>query len=394
MFLLNLTMIKRLLFFSLIFFVVFVKAQTTVVDSIFVNSNGIYRTYRIYIPAMYNGSTARPLVFNLHGYTSNALAQQQYTYFEPIADTANFLMVYPQGTKDASNQPYWNAGISPFGIDDVDFISCLIDSLALQYNINLNRVYSCGLSNGGFMSQTLACRLSDRITAIAGVASSMYTTQYGSNCIPTRPVPVMQVSGTADGTVPYNGSSVFMHVDTVVKYWVKKNNCNTTPVFSNIPNTNTFDGCTAERYVYSNGNSGSTVELYKIIGGGHSWPGSPFIIGVTNQDYSASKEIWRFFNQYNLATLTSVAELNKTISVNIYPNPANDYLEIKTKNQFNEIEIHDLLGKTVLTYSPQELAGGGFFTRKINIETLNSGIYILSLKKDGVELGNAKFVKE
>ena len=75
-----------------------------------------------------------------------------------------------------------------------------------------------------------------------------------------------RIHGTNDPTVPYAGSSTMMPIDTIVKYWVTKNNCNVTPTFSNVPNTSTTDGCTAEHYKYLNGTSGSSVELYKIIG--------------------------------------------------------------------------------------------------------------------------------
>lgn len=373
---------------GILLYLVPVKAQTTVVDSI--KSGGIYRTYRLYIPAIYNGSTARPLVFNLHGYTSNAAAQQQYTIFEPIADTANFLMVFPQGTKDGSNQPFWNAGMSASLVNDIAFLNALIDSLDLTYNIDLNAVYSCGMSNGGFMSHTLACESSNRFTAIASVTGSIFTTQYGSNCHPTRPVPVMQISGTADATVPYNGASGMMPIDSVVKYWVTKNNCNPTAAFNNVPNTNTSDGCMAEHYVYSGGNLGSSVELYKVIGGGHTWPGSPFVIGTTNQDFYASKEIWRFFRQYRLNVLTNEVETEKeNLNVSLYPNPAKDILTIsfdKEDYALYSVEIADVLGKTILSKND------GF--ESIHVSFLHSGIYFITLKKSGTVIAKQKFVKD
>ncbi len=380
-------MIKRLLIAFSIVFTAFAQAQTTVLDSII--SGGIYRTYRLYIPAVYTGAIARPLVFNLHGYTSNALAQQQYTVFEPIADTANFLMVFPQGTKDASNQPYWNAGINASGVNDIQFLNNLIDSLSAQYNIDPNRIYSCGLSNGGFMSESLACELSNRITAIASVAASIYNTQYGTNCHPTRPVPVMQISGTSDGTVPYGGSSIFMPVDSVVKYWVKKNICNPAAAFNNVPNTNTSDGCTAEHYVYSGGLSGSSVELYKIIGGGHSWPGSPYIIGTTNEDFSASKEIWRFFRQYRLNLLTSVSSTEKEkLNFSIYPNPTKDILNIsfdKEDNVSYSVTVTDVLGNQIIIENEFE---------SINVSLLASGVYFITICKNNQGVAMQKFVKD
>lgn len=376
-----------LIFISILFIS---QAQTTIVDSII--SGGIYRTYRLYKPAIYTGATARPLILNLHGYTSNALQQQQYSNFMPIADTANFLMVFPQGTKDGSGQPYWNAGLSAAYVNDIAFLNALIDSLDLTYNINLNRVYSTGMSNGGFMSHTLACELSNRITAIASVTGSIFTTQYGSYCHPTRPIPVMQIHGTSDPTVPYAGnmSQGMMPIDTVVKYWVNKNNCNPTATFSNVPNTNTADGCTAEHYQYNGGNLGSTVELFKIIGGVHAWPGFPFGGSGTNLDINASKEIWRFFNKYTLSSLTGINE-NEAFdkSFIVYPNPANSVLNFnldKTSNSFVTVEITDVLGKVVLSEVTK--------TNSVSLEKINTGIYFITVKTENSVVAKTKFIKE
>lgn len=379
---------KHLLVFTILLSTLSFRAQTTVIDSIM--SGGIYRNYRLYVPAIYSGATARPLIINMHGYTSNALQQQFYSNFGPIADTANFLMVFPNGTKNSSGTTFWNAGIGS-SVDDIGFISHLIDSLKLQYNINLNRVYSTGMSMGGFMSHTLACELSNRITAIASVTGSIFTSQYGTYCHPTRPVPVMQIQGTADATVPYAGSaSQYMApIDSVVKYWVTKNNCNPTAAFTNMPNTSTSDNCTAEHYVYSGGNLGSTVELFKIIGGTHSWPGTPFTSSGTNQDINASKEIWRFFNKYNLASLTNIADVEKqNLAISIYPNPAQTILNIRLDNEASlaSITITDVLGKVVLFEATA--------SNSINIQSLEAGIYFLTVKNKTNQIANVKFIKD
>lgn len=376
---------KTLLSFLFTFSFLISQSQTTVVDSIFVG--GQYRSYRLYVPAIYNGTTARPLILNLHGYTSNASQQQLYSNFAPIADTANFLMVFPNGTF-SSGQRFWNAGMSTALVNDIAFLSALIDSLDLMYNINLDRVYSTGMSNGGFMSHTLACELSNRITAIASVTGSIFTTQYGSFCHPTRPVPVMQVHGTSDPTVPYAGASTMMPIDSVIKYWVTKNNCNPTPTFSNVPNTSVTDGCTAEHYQYSGGTNGSTVELYKIIGGYHTWPGFPFGGLGTNLDINASKEIWRFFNKYKLSSLTAINE-NEALSKSLvlYPNPANSILRFNLENETSiAIEVSDVLGKIVLSENTH--------TNSILVENLKSGIYFLTIKIQSGAVAKAKFIKE
>lgn len=341
----------------------FLFAQTTIVDSIV--SGGIYRSYRVYIPAAYTGTTARPLVFDLHGYTSNASSEQVYSNFMPIADTANFLVVYPQGT-NLNGQPYWNAGFGP-GVNDIQFISELIDTLKSSYTIDPNSIYSCGMSNGGFMSHTLACELNDKIAAVASVTGSMNTLQY-SSCNPARPVPVMQVSGTADATVPYTGGPTHLPIDTLVKYWVLKNNCNPTPQFSNVPNSNVFDGCTAEHYVYNGGTAGASCELYKIIGGGHTWPGSPITIGTTNQDFSASLKIWLFFRKYKLNQFVGIQELKNSDIYTIYPNPCTTTLTIDNKD-VTSVRILDLNGKLVIETG----------SKQIDVSLLAKGIYSVVL---------------
>jgi polyhydroxybutyrate depolymerase len=355
---------RKLLFSFFLLNVIFSNAQVTVIDSII--SDGIYRNYRLYIPASYNGMDWYPLIINLHGYTSNAAAQQAYSNFSTIADTAHFLMVYPNGTT-YNGQPYWNAfGV---GANDIQFLSNLIDSLSLEYNIDANRVYSCGMSNGGYMSYTLACALNNKIAAIASVTGSMspYTK---STCSPARPVPVMEIHGNADGTVPYNGTSTSLPIDSVVKYWRVNNNCNSNPVFNSVPNVSTTDGCTAEHYVYSGGTNGSSVELYKIIGGGHTWPGTPYWVSGTNEDFNASEKIWLFFRKYKLNTLIGINEIQNDQIISIYPNPVTDIVTIE--GEFSSVVFTDLEGKILI-----ETTG-----KNINISSFAKGIYFVLINSN------------
>ena len=331
------------------------SAQTTILGNI--QSGGLTRDYRLYVPAAYTGTSPVPLVLNLHGYTSSALEQEFYSLFQPIADTANFLVVHPNGTFDNNGNRFWNALGPGSNVDDVGFLSKLIDSLRLTYNIDTDRIYSTGMSNGGFMSYLLACELPDRIAAIASVTGTMNTLNL-NNCKPQRPVPVMEIHGTADNVVPYNGAplSGFTSVPNVVSFWVSNNNCNPTPILTPVPNTNTNDGCTAEHYLYTGGENGSTVEHYKIIGGGHTWPGALINIGVTNQDFSASKEIWRFFSQYRLNILTDIAEPGTMANSHwtAFPNPVQDQLILKSSapDPARRIRIFDATGRLQLSISP------------------------------------------
>mgnify|MGYP006126415013 CR=1 FL=1 len=262
--------------------------------------DGLERSYRKYVPSSYSESNPVPLVLNLHGYSSNADEQMIYSDFYNIAETEGFILIHPEGTIDDSGFQFWNSGnISE--VDDVGFLSALIDQIALEYNINLNRVYSMGMSNGGFMSYQLSCELSDKIAAIASVTGSMSTNQITS-CNPDNPVPVMQMHGTSDPIVLYNGSLGIEPIDDVISFWVDFNNCNTIPTINNLPDITLIDFCTVEHYIYNNGINGSSVELYKIINGGHTWPGAAFpIVGNnTNQDFNASEKIWEFFNKYDI----------------------------------------------------------------------------------------------
>ncbi|MDO9001617.1 MAG: T9SS type A sorting domain-containing protein [Bacteroidota bacterium] len=326
------------------------------------------RKFRLYVPNIYTGSQAVPLILNLHGYTSNASQQQLYSNFMPIADTANFLVVHPDG-KAPNGSPYWNAGFGGTE-NDVLFMSDLIDSLKLNYNIDLNSVYSCGMSNGGIMSYYLACNLPNKIAAIASVTGSMLNSWF--TCAPTRPFPIMEIHGTNDATVPYNGSGTFAHIDSVVKKWRMHSNCNAAPITYSVPNINTSDNSYAVNYKYTNGTNGSTVELYKVFGGSHSWPGAFPFIANTNQDFNASVEIWRFFRQYKLNQFISGVGLNEMSfknNIKIFPNPVTETLYLEGISDC-KLKVVNLIGETIINETS---------ANSINVSELNSGIYFLQI---------------
>jgi polyhydroxybutyrate depolymerase len=203
------------------------------------------------------------------------------------------------------------------------------------------------------MSYELACALSNRIAAVASVTGSMTYARLNL-CNALHPVPVMEIHGTTDGTVPYTGSLLFIPVDTLVDFWARFNNCNLIPAITRIPDINVTDGCTAEHYVYDNGDLGSKVELYKIIGGGHTWPGAPVAIGVTNGDFSASVEIWRFLSRYDLVGLTTTRAdigIAQVPAFSVYPNPSQDKFMLSFAD-FSEktISVFDYSGRIIQRY--------------------------------------------
>jgi polyhydroxybutyrate depolymerase len=365
-----------------------VNAQQNIDKTI--THNGLSREYRLYIPASYNANTSVPLLFNLHGYSSNNLQQEFYGNFKPIADTANFIICHPNGTLDLSNNRYWSVGFAPDNIDDVDFISTLIDEIAASYNIDASRVYSTGMSNGGFMSYSLACQLSDRVAAIASVTGTMTLLQQG-NCSPSRTVPVMQIHGTNDPTVPYTGNTNFLHIDTLVKNWVNRNGCTGSPSITNVPDIVTGDGATATRFDYDNCNTGGKVALYKITNGAHTWPGASINIGVTCMDFSASLEIWKFFLQFRHPNPNPIVTVSEKQSNNIqfYPNPANNTIMVKgnTTNTIKNIQLFDLAGK--LQYAQLNNA-----ENTIDITALPNGVYMLNVLLFNGEIITEKIIKQ
>lgn len=359
------------------------SSQSSISGSII--HDGLVRNYLLYVPSCYSPAQPTPLVFNLHGHGSQNFEQEVYGDFRSIADTACFLIVLPNGTLDSNGVRYWNAGFDPDAVDDVGFLNALIDSLSEDYNINPQRIYSTGMSNGGFMSYELACQ-SDRFAAIASVTGSMFILS-DFNCAPSRPIPVMQIHGTADVTVPYTGSSLTLSIDSLVKKWVVLNNCPLTPISENIPDLVPDDSATAIHYVYSPGDNGVSVELYKIINGAHTWPGSLFIIGTTCMDFNASAEIWRFFSQYSLAAgISQKQEFVNAIS--IQPNPVRDKLSLNSeKGNIESYQIYDINGAMVM-----EGASDGNSV-EISTDKLMAGLYFVRIQSiEGCF--HAKFIRQ
>lgn len=299
---LNLVSLKKMIqmkqFYTLIFLMVLFSigalAQETINATLM--HDDLEREYILYVPEMYDSEKATPLVLCYHGYTSNAEANFNYTNFREIADTAGFILIHPQGTLLAG-ATHWNVGGWTLAstTDDVGFTDALLDNISAEYNIDQERIYSTGMSNGGFMSFLLACQLSDRIAAVASVTGSM-TIQTFAACDPQHPTPILQIHGTMDGTVPYNGDPLWTEsIEDVLGYWQEYNNCDEQDSTLEIPDTNSNDGSTVEHSVYDNGDNGVRTEHFKVIGGDHDWPGA-----WGNQDIHASSEIWQFFAKYDI----------------------------------------------------------------------------------------------
>lgn len=347
------------------------SAQQTINASI--THDGIERDYILYVPEIYDGSTAVPLVLNFHGFGSGASQQMFYGDFRDIADTEGFLLVHPEGTTLIGNQ-FWNVGFPGLSstIDDVGFTEALIDELATLYTIDLDRVYATGMSNGGFMSFLLACQLSEKIAAVASVTGSM-TQDTFDDCNAQLPTPVLQIHGTEDDVVSYNENNLSLPIPDVISYWVDHNNCETTPTTTTLPDVDVSDGSTIEYSVYEDGDNGITTEHMKVIGGGHTWPGSILNSAGTNQDIDASMEIWLFFSRYDINGLLSTDDYENR-HVSIYPNPTQSKINLSL-NYAKEVhyKLFSPLGKQLMTGT---ITSGN---EEIDISHLPSNIYFLKL---------------
>jgi polyhydroxybutyrate depolymerase len=282
------------------------------------------------------------------------------------------------GLLDNAGNTHFNVGWGGSDVDDLGFTSTLIDSLAEDYKIDLDRVYSTGMSNGGFMSYHLACNLSNKIAAIASVTGSMSIPTY-NQCNPERPVPILEIHGTFDPVVPFNGAIFAKPIDDVITFWQANNQCSLNPQETPIEDINPNDGSTVIQYVYSECDAQVNTELFKITGGGHTWPGNKFNTPTTNYDIDASLEVWKFFNRYDINGLRSTTS-NKIITKkknNIFPNPCNGIINVENlESKVSNYTLFNNLGQIIQK---------GFIKighTELDLSSNTNGIYLLKIDNE------------
>ena len=345
-----------------------------------IQHGSLTRDYSIYVPASYNGTTSFPLLFNFHGGNDVIANWQTAADMRPIADTADFILVYPQARQDPSdgNSLNWLPK-TPGTFDDVPFISALIDTIASNYQIDQNRIYACGYSLGGDMSFEVGCKLNNRIAAIAPVARTMQANP-SSFCAPVHPTGVLTILGTDDFISPYGGyPGYYLSADETHNYWAIHNNCNTTATMSTV-------SASVERYTWSTASGCAYVEELKVIGGGHDWPGS-----FGNMTIDANEEIWQFVSRYDInglvgCTTTSINENNSTANnISVYPNPFNKQLTIEIESVKDiEYKVYTIIG---------ELVYSGKMNSQINTIDLSSlapNVYILNIENQTIGIIKTK----
>ena len=247
--------------------------------------DGVNREYVLYIPDSYDGTSAVPVLFNFHGFGDNASDYMNNADMRAVAESDTFILVYPQGScSDGSS--HWNpcptGGDNKSTADDVGYVESMISEISSQYNVDMERIYAAGYSNGGMMAYGLANYKSDLIAAVASVSGAML------DCIgsTSHPMPVVHLHGTSDGVLPYNGSSDWSSAQSTLDHWINFNNTVLTPTVTSDNNI--------EHYVYDQGDSLVSVEHYKYIGGDHVWFSSIF------QGQNASELVWNFVSRYDI----------------------------------------------------------------------------------------------
>ena len=267
-------------------------------------SGGLTRFYRVHVPPSYVPGTPTPVVLSFHGGGGNALQFAGDSGLMATADTHGFLLVMPEGTNTVLGLPFtlltWNAGTccasaAASNVDDVGFVSDLLDDLALSFSVDENRVYATGLSNGGMMSYRLGLELPDRISAIAPVAAAVVV----PNPIAQRPIPVIAIHGALDTNVPYlggtstgpGGAVVPSQIDSLAPF-LAVNQAVLPPAPSVVIGN-------AERYDAPTPATGADMRYWWLLDQGHSWPGGGGISGGPfNTDIDANEEIWAFFQAH------------------------------------------------------------------------------------------------
>jgi polyhydroxybutyrate depolymerase len=363
--------------------------------------DGSVRAYRTYIPANYDPNKPASLIVVLHGLggSMNDAAGMGITN---IADTANIILLSPQAL-DYDNplvliEAAWNSGIEitipGFGtyavnadVDDVGFIKAIIDTAKANYSVNNARVYVCGASMGGFMTQRLACEAADRFAAVASVMGTYAKAL--PPCNPGKILPVAHFHGTNDEVISYNGDLLYsgnsfpvgLSVDSLIAKWVANNNCNTTPQHDTWPDNNN-DNLYMEHFTYTDVNMKSKVELFKVNGGTHFW----YQNANTGGEFDYSIEIWKFFNKQYASSLGVTDISEHAASVKLFPNPVQDRLYIQSDMVVKRVALMDVYGKVFLVENSIE--------KGMDISTLPPGIYFAKIQvaKGGLVL--KKFVKQ
>lgn len=236
------------------------------------NTVGGDRPVEVKVPSSYDDATPTPLLILLHGYTATGSLQDLYFGFTALAEERGFLYAHPDGTIDGNDENFWNAtqaccDFGATGVDDSAYLIGLVDEISEKWNVDPARIYFAGHSNGGFMSYRMACDHADRIAAIVSLAGANFLDP--ADCDATEPVSVVQIHGTADEVIAYEGGvtvSEFPSAAASIAPWGALAGCDAEPIADG-----SMDIASKPTNVsaYQNCDAGIDVQLWTIEGDQH-----------------------------------------------------------------------------------------------------------------------------
>ncbi|MEM1347715.1 MAG: PHB depolymerase family esterase [Myxococcota bacterium] len=235
----------------------------------------------IEIPAGYDNSREVALTVLLHGFTSNARQQDLLFQLARRTDSRDMIVVLPEGTTNSFGAQFWNATDAccdgeRSGVDDSAYIRGLIDEAKERFRIDAGRVYLVGHSNGGFMAHRVACDHADAVTGIMSLAGATHEDM--SQCQPSEPVSIIQVHGTMDTTILYEGgvtpfiNQAYPSARGTVEQWARLNSCDASPATGDELDLLAPAGAETEVDVYTGCNDDATVQLWTVNGAEHIPP--------------------------------------------------------------------------------------------------------------------------
>ncbi len=274
-------------------------------------NQGKLRTYYMYTPKSYNPKHAMSLVLMFHGDNGSGNSIAKISRFNNLAEVFGFIAVYPNGLDHQ-----WSfTGHVKQKVDDISFVAALIGHIEQIRNINTRKIYATGFSQGGILTQALACKLPNKIAAFASVAGSL-SARFARSCQPTVSISMMMINGTNDLSVHYHGDPItqkeaLVSIPETINFWRRHDQCTSSSQSQHLAPTKSHNHLGVKTFRYSGCRNGSEVLQFAVVNGGHFWPGGASTDPKLNRlniqlGFNASKAIWSFFQHHSLSTFKAV----------------------------------------------------------------------------------------
>ncbi|HEX6566595.1 MAG TPA: PHB depolymerase family esterase [Chthoniobacterales bacterium] len=270
------------------------------------------RIYRLFVPSDLPDPV--PVVFVFHGTETPGRGIDsiiRITRFEEIGQGHHALIIFPEAYEGNWNDGRLNNRAKSYldGVDDIAFVDAILAQTEHDYHVDRARIDATGFSNGAIFCHFLAAQRSGVFAAIAPVSGPI-AIPFSAWFHPALPVSLLEIHGTSDPVVPYRGGKItddggeVLGVEATAELWAKTDRCRRDYIEIPVPDQTARDDCYPQSFEWSDGKDGTDVVLYRIIGGGHTWPGNPtsllsgFFLGKVCLDFDASELIWKFFGEH------------------------------------------------------------------------------------------------